>query len=919
MKASHVIAVLNICKRGDAIFLKKLLSSNCNFEEVKDRKGRNALHYCAEPDSTLSEQAKPDGRLSCARLLLESNFHLEDQPDFDGFLPFHHVVIHGNMPLVQLFLSFNVDVNCLVQEGGDSSTVAVSGRTALHLAVIYANYEMLDFLLTGSYITESGEKQTFEVDVGHTDAQSATILHYAVQLPEAIAASMIKCIMEKSSMDINSVDAHKRTPLIWAATIGAASATSMLIELGADMNMVEESGLTALHCAASRGHNAVVQAILNHLESRDDERSQTLNARDADGCTPVFYSVTMGHKTVTKKLLEAGADASAKDSRGRGLFHCASRSIVSGGSGTIDLLIERGVDPCETNTVGDTALHEACAQVSKDYVAKLLKLDQYRQESINMKNSAQQTPLQIATQNALRANERVSVTDMALDICVLLCQSGAEIQFDNQNLKFEDDPSPMAMVNRCLKVNPKYQPAIELRQIFTNSTDPQLTRQENTENENINQIPTEIEDTSISERALSEKEQTLNAEDDLENTTQFSNESDDQISRITKDEVHTIVDEQIQKALMQEPSSEVTPPAGVTAIKPIALNTARTDSTSSLKNNSSRTHSTVSGGVSRSTKHESWHSNDSNKQKLLTQKCSHASQTVIAPLSEKSQIDENSRHSTDRSRSSAPQSHTSCSPNQRSNSTSLTAKSLSLHQIEVSTPVNFSHTGLCTSPLISASSSSRSRVTMVSAYTQTSKYHQPQMGQRSVSPLKCRARNSERIGEKSLLASYNISPVRIRKLPGTGSYKPFSDIYQRNLREIYQSTIAGRQRMPLPTITPYLNPVAKWPRAMASMMLAGEVSPLYAQRALNHQVTASRKQTLLETKRNYPVRGHSTIEARFQLSLAEQDFAKLAQRVLDQYDTMVQERQRLWQAKKSQLESDQQSRSNNQRYRNGRY
>ncbi|VDN39124.1 unnamed protein product [Dibothriocephalus latus] len=362
MKASHIIAVLNICKRGDVVFLNKLLASDCNFREVVDRKGRNALHYCAETDSALLGQAKAGGRLACAELLLESKFDLQGQADNNAF----------------------------------------------HLAVIYSNYEMLEFLLSGSFELKNVLYQ-FQVDVQQQDAQHATALHYAIQLPEAVAASMIKCIVEKSQIRIDSPDAHRRTPLHWAATIGAAHAASILIELGADMTLVDESGLTALHCAASRGHSGTVDAIIKHLtkkefeeettseEEEDEEtaegepgedqkraieqrnhvstlRTRVLDAMDADGCTPLFYSVTMGHSNVTRRLLVAGANACKRDNRGRGLLHCVSRSMVSGSAAVVPLLVAHGVNPEWVNMMGESALHEASSNMNRECVVELLKL-----------------------------------------------------------------------------------------------------------------------------------------------------------------------------------------------------------------------------------------------------------------------------------------------------------------------------------------------------------------------------------------------------------------------------------------------------------------------------------------------------------------------------------------------------------------
>ena len=87
-------------------------------------------------------------------------------------------------------------------------------------------------------------------------------------------------------------------------------------------------------------------------------------------------------------------------------------------------------------------------------------------------------------------------------------------------------------------------------------------------------------------------------------------------------------------------------------------------------------------------------------------------------------------------------------------------------------------------------------------------------------------------------------------------------------------------------------PVARWPRTMASMLLMGEVSPLYCAQTLNGSGQGRpRKRTARKGAATERVR--SAMEARVQLSLAEKDFVKLAAQVLDQYDMLLIERQKL--------------------------
>lgn len=67
--------------------------------------------------------------------------------------------------------------------------------------------------------------------------------------------------------------------------------------------------LSALHCAASRGHSHCIEEL--------KKLGADVNLADKNSCTPLFYAVTLGNKDCTKTLLKHGADPNHKDVRGR--------------------------------------------------------------------------------------------------------------------------------------------------------------------------------------------------------------------------------------------------------------------------------------------------------------------------------------------------------------------------------------------------------------------------------------------------------------------------------------------------------------------------------------------------------------------------------------------------------------------------
>lgn len=989
MKASHIIAVLNICKRGDVVFLRKLLSSNCNFDEVRDRKGRNALHYCAETDDGPSGQAKPGGRLACAEILLESEFKLQNQPDNDGYLPFHHTVIHGNIPLAKLLLSHGVDANALVsppttnEEIEKEGDITVSGRSALHLAVIYANYEMLDFLLSGSFEDAKGITHQFTMDVGIQDAQSATALHYAVQLPEGISTSIIKCIVERSNIDINCVDARGRTPLIWAATIGASFSTSILLELGADPCKAEKSGLTALHCASSRGHTSTVQTITKYLDDSQmdkEERGRVLNAQDTDGCPPLFYSITMGHLSVTKKLLVAGADPKATDSRGRGPFHYTSRAASNTVDDVINLLLEYGADPTKVNVVNDTALHEACANSNKECVVRLLQIDAVADSLINQKNSSSQTPLQIATHQALRTKEQGSSSNGAVEICQLLVEAGANVGADDEN-----GTSPLSVVRSCLRNAPNYLPALELERIFNGTTAKKritsapkasesqgstgmietshdisevssLSLDQSTRESDVCKSTSEFIDTILPEEKIKDRSSSIrssNGSKSRKDTGQVRLCADQEVDKTASHEDLTdAFDESLTRIVTKsETSCATSKPKGSHSDKsprhssssdlpsqassvPMAggsrLNSAVSNRTriESLKDVANKTQST-SRLVSQPSKHSI-----ATRKRSISQPINGGQPSTLAidsrrpstsQCTEPLSFDSTASMTTnsDKRKASSKSTRSKSSRSASASEKTLTSKIDKYPPPQQAPPRrgNGADSRRCT--VVSTGTSSKVSLhrvaddysTATAMQTRRSSSCQPQ--ERATQPLSPttparsapkKAQHLPAWTQTSFESTH--SSKRSRPTPRSDRINELAKLRRRPRSCDFQRKITdleGKQKLPQPTITPYLMPVSRWPKTMASMLLMGEVSPLYCAQTLNVLGQAKSRKRIpnsVASKNAATGRVRSAMEARVQLSMAEKDFVKLAAQVLDQYDTLLIERQRLARTRTTQQAGD---------------
>ena len=92
--------------------------------------------------------------------------------------------------------------------------------------------------------------------------------------------------------------------LLDAARRGDTDAVRALLEAGADANLAQGDGLTALHLAAREGHLEVVRILIN----AGAETSATTRIGDY---TPLHLAGGTGHADVIGALLRAGADPTA--------------------------------------------------------------------------------------------------------------------------------------------------------------------------------------------------------------------------------------------------------------------------------------------------------------------------------------------------------------------------------------------------------------------------------------------------------------------------------------------------------------------------------------------------------------------------------------------------------------------------------
>ncbi|XP_019858578.1 PREDICTED: uncharacterized protein LOC109586804 [Amphimedon queenslandica] len=177
-------------------------------------------------------------------------------------------------------------------------------RTPLFNAVKSGSIEAVDILLTNGAKT----------DVVSNDG--VTLLHCA---GESGKVEMLEFWIRRGDYDVNVKDKNNRTPLFNAVTSGSVEAVEILLDNGANTDVVDKDSKSLLHYAGESGEIEMLEFWIR----RED---YDLNVKDKRNRTPLFNAVNSGSIEAVDILLTKGARSDVVSKDGETLLHCAAKS-----------------------------------------------------------------------------------------------------------------------------------------------------------------------------------------------------------------------------------------------------------------------------------------------------------------------------------------------------------------------------------------------------------------------------------------------------------------------------------------------------------------------------------------------------------------------------------------------------------------
>ncbi|MHC4333065.1 MAG: ankyrin repeat domain-containing protein [Planctomycetota bacterium] len=151
------------------------------------------------------------------------------------------------------------------------------------------------------------------------------------------------------------------TALGVAAWAGNSNVLQLLLDEGADPNLMTREMGPALTLASSEGHKEVVDVLL--------ATGANVDAKDKKGCTALIRAANNGHSHIVEVLLAAGSNVNEKSNEG---VTALSLAAWSGGLEVIKLLLSKGANVNAKGINGETALMVAASAGQLEVVKALI-------------------------------------------------------------------------------------------------------------------------------------------------------------------------------------------------------------------------------------------------------------------------------------------------------------------------------------------------------------------------------------------------------------------------------------------------------------------------------------------------------------------------------------------------------------------
>ncbi|XP_048960175.1 ankyrin repeat and death domain-containing protein 1A isoform X14 [Canis lupus dingo] len=269
----------------------------------------------------------------------------------------------GHLRILQILVNSGAKIHC---ENKD-------GLTLLHCAAQKGHVPVLAFIM----------EDLEDVPLDRADKLGRTAFHRAAEHGQLDALDfLVGSGCDHSVKDKPFYPQEGNTALHLAASRGHLAVLQRLVDIRLDLEEQNTKGLTALHAAAEGVHADCVQLLL--------EAGSSVNALTQKKQSCLHYAALGGSEDVARALIHAGGQTNVADHQGASPMHLAVKHNFPA---LVQLLIDAGSDLDATDNRQQTPLHLAAEHARQDIAEMLL----IARVNLNLRDKERLQPMLQAT------------------------------------------------------------------------------------------------------------------------------------------------------------------------------------------------------------------------------------------------------------------------------------------------------------------------------------------------------------------------------------------------------------------------------------------------------------------------------------------------------------------------------------------
>ncbi|KAF6198752.1 hypothetical protein GE061_006774 [Apolygus lucorum] len=442
--------------QGIVLLREALARGHCEIAKLLLNKGARVNNKLGNPtNDPLHFAVGLTDSLEIIRFLLNEGAKI-NSPNGDGCTPLHLAVFTNNEDATRLLLEnqakpdvedlfrntplhvaaergLDAMAEMLLANGAQPDVPLVNGFTPLHLACLHARPETVTVLVKHSADVNACSDEGTPLDLSFPDDETVSCIEQRT--------SVVSSLLEAGAK-VNAIDNSGKTILHRAVEQNCLDLVAVILKY-ANINALsfdvsQKCLQTPLQIAVQRGYEKISDLLITH----GADINMPCNTVLGGNYTPLHLACSYGHLGIVKRLLKRGADLEVKTLEGRTPVHTAVSHFKGDTNALLEivqLMIDSGAKintlDQENSTIIHAAVDNQCLPLVKLIFELITKINLDFKTFVNSTTLCGLTPLHIAAANG------------CVELAEFLLQHNANINLVSPNSPDEFTPLHIASKN----------------------------------------------------------------------------------------------------------------------------------------------------------------------------------------------------------------------------------------------------------------------------------------------------------------------------------------------------------------------------------------------------------------------------------------------------------------------------------------